>query len=841
MPISRLMSPRLRLRPLLATGLLLGLFLSLHGTVVKSVEELEAAVAEATAGETIHLADGEYRDLQLSVTASGRRNDPVVIAAERPGKAVITGASYLHVKGSFVELRDLVLREVEPPEGVEAIVEFGGPNGDLSRGNRLTGCLFERCNPEEPDRRYHWVRVFGRGHRFDHNRFSGMDHSGVCLQFKVKRGDAGHRVDHNHFHNRAPGRESNGYEMIQIGQSGDSMKDGNIVVENNYFEECDGETEVISSKTHGNVIRRNVFLRSAGTLTFRHGNDGLAEGNIFIGDDKEGSGGIRIIGTGHVIRDNSFASLTGRTGGVVVVYTGIPDSPLQGYVAADNTRLENNLFYRSSGNGIYLNGGFGRRNRVILPENVLLKGNVFALPAEGGVTALAGSLPDVDMAGNRYADGVELGLPVRDGFALTKMDLRANAEGLVQPYPAGEAAADGREPLWKAPDLTPRPAVGPKWHHGLPELLLLEPEQLRRLRHPRTPGEEKLAARLLDEAEKILKEDRLFSVTDNAKVPPSGDRRDYYSTGPYWWPNPDTPDGLPYVRRDGEFNPERDRVSDREPLHKMIRHVRRLAVAWYVTGEERFAAHAADLLHTWFLDEATGMNPHLNHAQAIPGRTTGRGTGIIDTHPFAELVGVLVLLKDSPSLSRENYHALRDWFAEYAYWLETSPLAIDERQSENNHGTAFDLQMAALLWFIEKPERLKTYLEEITVPRIDEQITPEGRQPYELKRTRSWSYVTENLEHWFKLALIAETVDVDLFAYESEEGSSLRKALGELVPYVCAPEAWPYEQATRWQDHFIHTVLTIASGAYENDYTEPLSCLRDAPNPVFPFLMKPAE
>jgi hypothetical protein len=272
----------------------------------------------------------------------------------------------------------------------------------------------------------------------------------------------------------------------------------------------------------------------------------------------------------------------------------------------------------------------------------------------------------------------------------------------------------------------------------------------------------------------------------------------------------------------------------------MIREVRLLALATVLADDMAYGEWAAQLLETWFLDEQTGMNPNLNHAQAIPGRTDGRGTGIIDTHPFAELVDAILILEKTNSLSLQQTTALRVWFTDFTEWLLDSENGLDERDSVNNHGTAYDLQAAALLWFTGQEARLHDYLSLVTLPRIGAQIEPDGRQPKELSRTRTWSYCTENLEHFFKLGLIARKVGMDLFTFHSESGAGLKEALDYLMPYVCDNEAWPHEQATAWQHQFIRNVLSIASGVYGDPaYARSLECLPEAEGDPFPMLLKP--
>lgn len=807
---------------------------------VATKEELAVALEAPAPGTTIRLASGEWRDLDTLLKAQGEADAPVVLEAKVPGEARLTGRTSLRLEGRHLIVRGLHFDRAVRAEGREALISLRGADGRPASDSRLTDLYFDHCNPPDLLENYPWIRMYGHRNRVDHSRFEGQAHKGLAIQIRVYDTEPAHRIDHNHFLDRLPGAESNGYEVIQVGLSGDSMKPGNVIIEDNIFERCDGETEIISSKSFSNIIRRNLFLESSGSVTLRHGDKGQVLDNAFIGNEKPGSGGVRVVGSGNVVSGNYFSGLTGRTGGVVVFYCGIPDSPLNGYFPASGAVLENNIFHRNSGNAIYLTGGSGQRNRILLPQEVRLAGNVFGQPANGGTVAIAGHLPDLALVNNVHDSGMETGLHTGQGLELREIVFRRNEQGLAEPIVVDKDKRLSPQPLLKAPRIPTRDEVGPRWFAELPALLLLNPRRIEALRQSNSLADASRRIALINRAEAILEAGKRYSVTFNDRMPPSGDIRDYYSTGPYWWPNPETADGLPYIRIDGKFNPERDRVSDREPLHSLIESVRILAVAQAVSGREAYGKEAAALLDTWFLDDQTGMNPNLQHAQAIPGVTVGRGTGIIDTHPFAELVDAIRLLEEAGSLSASQSRALGDWFADFTEWLLTSENGRAEADSLNNHGTAYDLQAAALLWFTGQDDRLADYLRNVTLPRIGQQITPEGLQPHELSRTRTWSYCTENLEHFFKLGLMGRSVGVDLFGYAAENGASLQKALNYLLPHVCEPDAWPHPQETAWQNHFIRNVLSIASGVYASEaYATARDCLSQEQGTPFADLLTP--
>ena len=181
-----------------------------------------------------------------------------------------------------------------------------------------------------------------------------------------------------------------------------------------------------------------------------------------------------------------------------------------------------------------------------------------------------------------------------------------------------------------------------------------------------------------------------FSVVEKELTPPSGDKHDYMSIAPYWWPNPNRSSGLPYVRRDGQINPERDQTSDRKRLEGMVQTTKTLSLGYFFTGREEYAAHARKILLAWFSDPATKMNPNLTYAQAIPGRSSGRGAGIIETHNLPELLDPVAMLNRSKNWDPSNRRALQNWFQAYLVWLLESREGQTEAKAQNTAaGTTF--------------------------------------------------------------------------------------------------------------------------------------------------------
>lgn len=292
------------------------------------------------------------------------------------------------------------------------------------------------------------------------------------------------------------------------------------------------------------------------------------------------------------------------------------------------------------------------------------------------------------------------------------------------------------------------------------------------------------------EADKLLKL-KPASVLDKTRTAASGDKHDYFSFAPYWWPDPKKPDGLPYLRDDGKVNPESKRGTDSAALSRTCNAVETLGLAYWFTADPRYAEKAATLTRTWFLDAATRMNPHLDYAQAIPGINNGRGIGIIEARHLINLIDGLALIEGSPTWTKADRAGLTAWFGDYYRWLTTSPNGRDEAAAKNNHGSWYDAQSTALALALGRTEDVKRFLGELPTRRIAQQIEPDGRQPLELERTKSLNYSLFNLEALMLVARFGEHVGVDSWKFATADGRSLRAALNSLAPYADPAKQWP--------------------------------------------------
>ena len=299
--------------------------------------------------------------------------------------------------------------------------------------------------------------------------------------------------------------------------------------------------------------------------------------------------------------------------------------------------------------------------------------------------------------------------------------------------------------------------------------------------------------KLLDDAEKALRAPVAVVTDKRTLLPPTGNAHDYYSLSPYWWPDPSKPDGLPYIRRDGETNPESKRDLDQPRVAQMGASTHTLALAWYFSGDEKYAEGSARRLRAWFLDSATRMTPHLRFSQAVRGNPAERGSGIIDTRWFVEASDAARLLEGSRAWTAADARGLREWMRQYVQWLWTSPNGAHEHAAKNNHGSWYAAQVGALALYVGDTAIARQLVTE-TRPRIGAQITPDGQQPIELERTRSFHYSGFNVEALSRVAEIGRQLGVDLWSYEAPEGGSLRRAIDHLARYATQPTAWPGRQ-----------------------------------------------
>ena len=334
-------------------GLMLLTMGSIHNVwakehLVESQEQYRALLTQLAPGDSIILRDGIWNDFEIIFEGRGEPGLPVTLRAETPGQVYITGQSNLSLAGEYLLVSGLVFRDGYTPS--QSVISFRKSKTALANNSRVTQTVIHNfTNPERFEADY-WVAIYGKNNRFDHNHLEGKRNRGVTLAVRLDS-DASrenyHRIDHNYFGPR-PTLGSNGGETLRVGTSHFSRSNSFTTVENNYFDRCDGEVEIISSKSGSNVFRGNVFYESKGTLTLRHGHDNVVEQNVFYGNGVEHTGGIRVINRRQTVRDNYIEGVKGyRFGGALVVMNGVPNSPINRYDGVEDSTIESNSLINS--------------------------------------------------------------------------------------------------------------------------------------------------------------------------------------------------------------------------------------------------------------------------------------------------------------------------------------------------------------------------------------------------------------------------------------------------------------------------------------------------------------
>lgn len=431
-----------------AMGALIGCVLLTHAPalaadhLVRDQKAYAAAVKKAAPGDRILLADGEWRDFQIVFTGAGTADKPITLAAQTPGKAILTGQSNLRIGGEHLVVSGLVFRNGFSP--TKELIAFRRDSRTVARNVRLTEIVID--NFTNPDRRAEdiWVAIYGTDNRVDHSWFAGKGNAGVTLAVIRPKGQGQEnraRIDHNYFGPRPP-LGSNGGETIRIGTSEESLSDSKSVIERNWFEKCDGEVEIVSIKSGGNVIRGNMFVESQGAIVLRHGNGNLVERNVFLGKGKPSTGGIRVINRDQVVRDNYLEGVTGASFlSAVAVMNGVPNSAINRYHQVANARIERNSIIEAA----RITFGAGAdAERSAPPVNSRFDRNLIVNTDGRDIVRNEGDVSGIAMTGN-----------VREAVKLVRA-----ANGLL--HPADPALADVGAPR----DLVPlkRSETGPAWY-----------------------------------------------------------------------------------------------------------------------------------------------------------------------------------------------------------------------------------------------------------------------------------------------------------------------------------------------------------------------------------------
>lgn len=367
--------------------------------VVNTKTELQAAINSAKPGDTIALANGEWKDASFIFEAKGTNAAPIVLTAETKGQVTLSGQSDVRMAGEHLVLSGLVFKNGYAP--TKTVISFRKNTSTFAHNSRVTECVIVDYNrPDGTDEK--WISIYGSNNRVDHNYLEGKTSVGTTLVVwldDVKSRENNNRIDHNFFGHRPP-LGKNGAETIRIGTSETSMHNSNTTVENNYFYRCDGEAEIISIKSAQNVIQKNVFFESKGSVVMRHGNNNVVKENFFIGNKVKETGGIRIINQGHQVYNNHLQELAGTSNkSSLVIMRGIVNSPLNGYHQVIDVTVKDNAFFYST---TWQLGTGSEPGQTLLPENTLLKNNLYFNPTVNIIYNMPQPIPGMTFTDNKF-------------------------------------------------------------------------------------------------------------------------------------------------------------------------------------------------------------------------------------------------------------------------------------------------------------------------------------------------------------------------------------------------------------------------------------------------------
>ncbi|GAB5488985.1 MAG: hypothetical protein Pars2KO_25550 [Parasphingorhabdus sp.] len=433
--------------------------------LVSDQKEFFAAEKKLKAGDTIVLANGVWKDFEIKFSGRGSKKKPITLRPQSVGKVVLSGQSNLRIGGKYMVVAGLVFKNGYSPTG--EVISFRRSKTDLAHHSRVTNVVIDHFSKPDRYESDYWVGMYGKNNRFDHSHLVGKTNKGVTFAVRLDSKASQenyHRIDHNYFGPR-PVLGSNGGETLRIGTSKYSMFNSHTLVENNYFDRCDGEVEIISSKSGSNIFRGNMFYESRGALVFRHGDGTLVEKNIFMGNGKAHTGGIRVINRNQTVRNNYMEGLRG-TGfaSALTVMNGVPNSPVNRYVQVDNAIIENNSVVDSG--RITLNAG-ADTERSAAPVNSRFQNNLLGGTGSGSFIKIQDDISGIKFADNILTNGnVEKSVA---GISERKVALVRAKNGLLYPEGVNVGASRDLKPITRdqvGVDWYPKPSAGDRFGAG---------------------------------------------------------------------------------------------------------------------------------------------------------------------------------------------------------------------------------------------------------------------------------------------------------------------------------------------------------------------------------------
>ncbi|MBL7968524.1 MAG: alginate lyase family protein [Prolixibacteraceae bacterium] len=769
---------------------------------IKSLAEYQAAEAKSIAGDTIVWAAGTFHDV---VWAIGK--DGIHVKAERPGAVIFSGSSKVEIKASGTTF-----------SGFQFI--GGKADGDVCKisgsNNRVEQLNFSGYHSNY----YLNITTTGRRNVVRYCNFEKKpeDKQTSVLQIQVDEKEPGYNVvSHCSFKNHtAPPNAGGDYgiEALRIGYSYQAKFISRSIVEYCYFYRCNGDGEVISSKARENVYRYNTFDDNGEShFTLRHGSDNVVYGNFFL----KGAG-LRIKeGQNQMVYNNYF-----ETGNYWTIrLENYKVDPLKNIVIAHNT-FANSGSMRLGGKGDFP------------PADVKIVHNLFYKSTAPVVDDLTGK---ETFSGNAIQESQN---PNLSGFYAANNPVHVNSAGLIQPVKRiSEKKAFTPVAVLDIPELNDDPQIGldisgNKRSGKNKSAGCFEPFGKAREVKPYATAQntgpgylrkniglvlqvvENVRKATVAQAEQMMKEEPV-TVTASTCKRSAGGKNDFYSEGDYWWPDPANPSG-PYIQKDGQTNPE-NFVAHRHAMIRLSEISATLTSAWLLTGKPKYTTQVLKHLNAWFVNPETRMNPNMLYAQAIWGRFTGRGIGLIDAYHFVEVVRSVKMLEKHGGLTAEQVAPVKAWFAEFLNWMTTHQYGIDEMNAKNNHGTCWAVTAAAMADLTGNKEILKMCADRFKTVFLPAQMADDGSFPLELKRTKPYGYSLFNIDAMCNLAEILSTPDDNLWEFSTPDGKNLKKGMEYIFPFIADKSKWPFAKDIYiWEEWPVRqSSLLFAGLAYQNE------------------------
>jgi poly(beta-D-mannuronate) lyase len=367
---------------------------------VSTSQELVNSGQQAKAGDTVVIKSGNYPNCNLIISAKGTAVEPIFFMAQVPGSVYFTGNSYLHITGTYITVSGVVFKDGYA--GKNHVWQFSHGK-EVANNSRITASSIQSYNNPLRLDENHWLTLSGKNNRVDHCNFTDKTNLGVLVAVLLDDDRSrinNHSIDSNYFGIRKP-LGSNAGEMIRVGVSQHCTFYSNTVIKNNFFEYCDGETEIVSIKSCGNKVVGNVFKECQGAVVLRHGNDNTVEGNLFYGNDKEGTGGVRVINEGNWIVNNFMSHCKGQGfRSPLAIMAGVFNSPANRYLPVRDAVIANNTFLNCTPFSI----SEGKdTERSVDPKNVLLLNNLFYANTPGPLCYTVSTIDSVFAAGNVFS------------------------------------------------------------------------------------------------------------------------------------------------------------------------------------------------------------------------------------------------------------------------------------------------------------------------------------------------------------------------------------------------------------------------------------------------------